>query len=134
MNTSLMQSERTQSEPTRAPEAQERPRPIVPAVDIYETDASVVMLADVPGVAQDGVEITVDRGTLTLRAHNGQSAPQGFQPVYQEYVPADFERQFTLSDSIDTERIFASTKDGVLRVELPKARQAVPRKITVTRG
>jgi HSP20 family protein len=113
---------------------EQRARPLVPPVDIYENDQSVVLLADVPGVAEDGIDLTVDRGVLTLRARSKQTPPAGFQPVYQEYVPADYERQFTLGDAIDSERISASVTNGVLRLELPKAAKAVPRKIAVKAG
>jgi HSP20 family molecular chaperone IbpA len=119
----------TQREPTA-----ERARPLTPVVDVYETEAAVVMLADVPGVAEDGVDLTVDRGILTVRAINRQQAPQGFRAVYQEYAPADFERRFTLGDAIDATGISASVANGVLRIELPKARAAVPRKIAVKAG
>jgi HSP20 family molecular chaperone IbpA len=118
--------------PTTRMEA--RPRPQVPPVDIYETEQSIVMLADVPGVAEDGVDLTIDRGVLTLRARSRQTPPEGFEPIYQEYVPTDFERQFTLGDAIDSERISATVTNGVLRLELPKASRAVPRKIAVKAG
>jgi HSP20 family molecular chaperone IbpA len=111
-----------------------RVRKLVPAVDIYEDEQSVVLLADVPGVAEDGIDITVDRGVLTLHAHTKQTAPAGFKPIYEEYVPADYERQFTLGDAIDSARISASVTNGVLKLELPKAARAVPRKISVKAG
>jgi HSP20 family molecular chaperone IbpA len=127
-------NEMTTPDTTTEATTERRARPLVPAVDIYETEKSVVMLADVPGVAEDGIDITVDRGVLTLRARSKQTAPAGFQPVYQEYVPADYERQFTLGDAIDSERISASVTNGVLKLELPKAAKAVPRKIAVKAG
>jgi HSP20 family protein len=113
---------------------QQRPRAVAPPVDVFETASAVVVLADVPGVDQDGIDITVDRGVLTLRAKTKQMPPQGFNSVYQEYVPADFERQFTLSDAIDSTNVAASVTNGVLRIELSKAKAAVARKIAVTAG
>jgi HSP20 family protein len=118
--------------PTRATE--QRQRPLVPAVDIVETEQAVLLYADVPGVAEDGLDLTVDRGVLTLRARTKESTPQGFEPIYQEYVPADYERQFTLGDAIDSERISATVTNGVLRLELPKASKAMPKKIAVKAG
>jgi len=107
---------------------------VAPAVDIVETAAGVVIHADMPGVDQSGVELTVDRGVLTIRGQTKQSAPAGYSPVYQEYSPAAYERRFTLSDAVDGARVNASIANGVLRVEVAKAERAVPRKIAVTAG
>ena len=109
--------------------------PVVsPAVDIEETATGVVIHADMPGVDQSGVELTVDHVVLTIRGQTKQSAPAGYSPVYQEYSPAAYERRFTLSDAVDGARVNASIANGVLRVEVAKAERAVPRKIAVTAG
>lgn len=109
-----------------------RPRPVyAPRTDILETDEGLVILADMPGVAADGVDVTLERNVLTIRGRTGDSAPQGFSPVYLEYQPGDYERVFTLSEDIEAERIEAGVKNGVLRLLLPKAGPAQAKRIQV---
>jgi HSP20 family molecular chaperone IbpA len=90
-----------------------------------------VILADMPGVSPDGVDVTLERNVLTIRGRTEDSPPQGFSPVYLEYQPGDYERVFTLSEDIEAERIEASVKDGVLRLVLPKAGPAQTKRIQV---
>jgi HSP20 family protein len=111
-----------------------RRRTIVPPVDIFETSDRVVILADCPGVEQKGLDVSVDRGVLTLRGTPTKGPPQGFDGVYVEFEPADFERSFILSDIVDTERTTATIVNGVVRIELPKHEHAKPRKIPVQSG
>jgi len=115
-----------------APESREhRPnRPVfVPPSDIYETKDSIVVLAEMPGVASDGVDITLERRVLTIRGRSVVSDNPGYQRVYNEYADGDYERVFTLSENIDRDRIEARLKDGVLHLVLPKAETAKARKI-----
>src|SRR5262252_3278610 len=105
-------------------------RPVfVPPADIYETRANIVVLAEMPGVAPDGVDITLERRVLTIRGRNAGREHTGYQRVYNEYADGDYERVFTLSENIDRDRIEATLKDGVLHLVLPKAESAKPRKI-----
>jgi HSP20 family protein len=109
-----------------------RPRPVyAPRTDIFETDEGLVILADMPGVAADGGDVTLERNVLTIRGRTEDSAPQGFSPVYLEYQPGDYERVFTLSEDIEAERIEAGVKNGVLRLFLPKAGPAQTKRIQV---
>jgi HSP20 family protein len=109
-----------------------RTRPVyTPRTDIFETDDGLVILADVPGVSADGVDVTLERNVLTIRGRTDDSPPQGFSPVYLEYQPGDYERVFTLSEDIAAERIEASVKNGVLRLFLPKAGPAQTKRIQV---
>ena len=102
---------------------------VAPSVDIYETDAEHVVLADMPGVSRDGLDIHVDRDRLTIRGRVGQSgAPQ---PQHREFSLHDYYRAFTLADDIDTDKISAQLSDGVLRLVLPKSARARVRKIPV---
>ena len=106
------------------------PRPVfVPAADIYETGDSLVVLAEMPGVAPDGIDITLERRVLTIRGRSAANDYAGYQRVYNEYADGDYERVFTLSENIDRDRIEATLKDGVLHLVLPKAESAKPRKI-----
>lgn len=90
-----------------------------------------MILADVPGVSPDAVDVTLERQVLTIRGQTEDSPPQGFSPVYREYQPGDYERAFTLSEDLEAERIEASCKNGVLRLFLPKAGPAQTKRIQV---
>ena len=106
------------------------PRPVfLPPADIYETRDNIVVLAEMPGVAPDGVDITLERRVLTIRGRSAASDHAGYQRVYNEYADGDYERVFTLSENIDRDRIEATLKDGVLHLVLPKAETAKARKI-----
>lgn len=105
-------------------------RPVfLPPADIYETGDSLVVTCELPGVASDGVDITLERRVLTIRARAANSEHAGYRKVYSEYADGDYERVFTLSEDIDRERIEATAKDGMLHLVLPKAAAAKPRKI-----
>ena len=105
-------------------------RPVfVPPADIYETRDNIVVVAEMPGVAPDGVDITLERRVLTIRGRNAGNEHTGYQRVYNEYADGDYERVFTLSENIDRDRIEATLKDGVLHLVLPKSETAKPRKI-----
>jgi HSP20 family protein len=104
----------------------------VPAVDIIERETVLELHADLPGVDQAGVEVTLDQGVLTIRGRTQQTTPTGFEPVHREYLPVDFERRFTVGEAIDGARISASISNGVLTLRLPKASAAQPKRIAVT--
>jgi HSP20 family molecular chaperone IbpA len=105
-------------------------RPVfVSPSDIYETRDNIVVLAEMPGVAPDGVDITLERRVLTIRGRGAGNDPAGYRRVYSEYADGDYERVFTLSENIDRDRIEATLKDGVLHLVLPKAETAKPRRI-----
>jgi HSP20 family molecular chaperone IbpA len=109
-----------------------RTRPVyAPRTDIFETNDGLVIVADMPGVSVDGVDVTLERHVLTIRGRTQDSPPEGFSPVYREYEPGDYERVFTLSEDIEAERIEANVKNGVLRLFLPKAGPAQTKRIQV---
>jgi HSP20 family protein len=101
----------------------------VPRADIYETQDHVVLLVDMPGVASDGVDITLEKRTLAIRGYAAEQQHQNYRQVYAEYGLGDYERVFTLSEDIDRDGIEASQTNGVLRLVLPKAAPAKARKI-----
>lgn len=107
-----------------------------PPVDIFETGAEMVVLADMPGVRPEDVDIALEEGVLSIRGRfPGASEPaESARPLMREYEPGHYLRRFTVAESIDREGVAASLADGVLRVRLPKARPARPRKIAVTPG
>jgi HSP20 family protein len=118
-----------------APAEQTRPGPtFTPAVDIFENNKEITLLADMPGVKAKDLDIDLRDDVLTLSG--GVESPEGpaERVVLREYRTGRYVRQFTLSDAIDQANIDAELKDGVLRLVLPKAKKAVPKKIKVKAG
>jgi HSP20 family protein len=110
-------------------------RPVfLPPADIYETRDNIVVLAEMPGVAPDGVDITLERRVLTIRGRGGANEHAGYQRVYTEFADGDYERAFTLAENIDRDRIEATLKNGVLHLVLPKAETAKARRIELKTG
>jgi HSP20 family molecular chaperone IbpA len=105
-------------------------RYIAPPVDIYELPEGLVVMADIPGVTQDSLDIRVDNHILTIRGQ--ASHVLSGEPVYREYELFHYFRQFELSDKVDQNKITADLQHGVLTLTLPKAEAAKPRKIAVT--
>ena len=103
----------------------------VPKVDIYETNTEVVVSADMPGVDETSVDITLEKNVLTLRGATQPVEANNFNLAYAEYNDGDYERSFTLSNSIDQDGIVASVSQGVVTVNLPKADVAKKRTILV---
>jgi HSP20 family protein len=100
-----------------------------PPVDIYETADGLVVMADLPGVAKDAVDVGVENGLLTLHARSSHKALG--EPIYREFELVNFFRQFELSEKVDQGKISAELKHGVLTLRLPKAEEAKPRKVEV---
>ena len=109
-----------------------RTKPLyVPRTDIHETEDGLVVLADMPGVSSESVEVTLEKRILTIRGRSEDRPPERFSPAYLEYQAGDYERSFTLSEDIEAERIEAKLRNGVLRVFLPKAGPAQKKRIQV---
>lgn len=126
-----------EKEELTAPEDTERTREcrcFVPRADIYEVDDQIVIVADVPGVDENSVEVTLEKNVLTINAYVDPVEMEGFAPIFAEYEVGDYQRSFRLSNEIDREKIQATIKDGVLRLYLPKAAAAQARKISVKAG
>jgi len=104
----------------------------MPRADIFETPDAIVVLADMPGVDDTCVDITLENGVLAIYGRVcDQQVPEGAKLAYSEYDIGDYERAFTLSNEIDQNRIEAYMKNGVLRLTLPKAGPAKAHKIPV---
>jgi HSP20 family molecular chaperone IbpA len=117
----------------RTPErVSERPA-VAPLVDLYENDDELLLVADMPGVAKDGLEIQFHDGVLSLEGRRDIER-EGQTLVRAEYRVADFVRHFTVPDGIDVAKIEATLTDGVLRLRLPKAAALKPRKIEIKAG
>lgn len=107
-------------------------RTYVPDVDIYETPDSLWLRADMPGVDEQSIEINVNEGVLSIEGQVEVKDYENLTPVYTEYNVGNYARRFTLANTIDTERIGARMKNGVLELELPKAEKAKPRRIAIS--
>lgn len=116
----------------RAPAEQTKPGPVFsPEVDIFENAREIVLLADIPGVKSEDLNIDLHENTLTITGEVLPFESKEEEDIVIEYEIGQFVRQFSLSEVIDQSRIEAKLADGVLRLTLPKVEKAAPRKITV---
>lgn len=110
---------------------QEISRSYIPAVDVIEGENESILYADMPGVDQSSIDITVEKNVLTIKGKVERPKFEGYDVLYSEYGIGDFERSFTLGEDVDRENISASMKDGVLMIKLPNAKP-VTKKIEVS--
>ena len=114
------------------PTEQTKPGPLfTPAVDIFETDQEITLLADIPGVKAKDLNIDLRDDILTLDGEVEPPEGKSEVDVFREYQSGKYSRQFSLSQVIDQSNIDAELKEGVLRLKLPKVEAATPRKIAV---
>ena len=106
-------------------------RTYMPAVDIYETPDGLHLWADMPGVDEQSLNIHLDNGVLTIEGQVDLKEYEQLEPVYTEYNVGNYVRRFTLSNDVDSERITAHMRNGVLELDIPKAERAKPRRISV---
>ena len=106
-------------------------RTLTPAVDILEDEGGITVKADLPGVARNDLTIRVDGDTLTVEGAMSLGEAPNLGAVYAEVRLAHFRRSFVLSRDLDTERIDAALKDGVLTLSVPKLEKAKPRRVAV---
>jgi HSP20 family protein len=124
----VQEKERAQVERTRSTNV------YTPDVDILEKDDSIIVLADMPGVGESSVDITLEKDVLSIYAKVEPEVPEKHQLLHAEYGVGDYQRSFTISNEIDREKIEATVKNGVLRLVLPKAKAVQTRKISVQAG
>jgi HSP20 family protein len=137
-------SKQSQATPTSQPELEGKlsaeqdvgerthERPVfVPWVDIYETETGLVVVADLPGISPEGLEVTLEKRVLSIYGRVEEDTPEGYSQAYREYEVGDFERQFTLSGDFDINGIEANMKDGVLHLAIPRAPEAAAKRIEV---
>jgi HSP20 family molecular chaperone IbpA len=123
-----------EAKPKQKVERQESTRPgayFQPAVDIFETPEELVLLADMPGVASDGVNINLEGDQLTIEGRVKAEDYEGLKPLYVEYNVGGYFRRFTVGEAVDRDGIKAQLKNGVLALRLPKAERARARRIAV---
>jgi HSP20 family protein len=111
--------------------AQEAQRTVLPAVDVFETESSITLLADMPGVPREQLEIHVEGDALLIQGEAQPQTPADLEPLWAELRVPRYRRSFTLSRELDTSRIEANLKDGVLTLRIPKQAHAQPRRIEV---
>jgi HSP20 family molecular chaperone IbpA len=128
----IQEAEKREVEESDAERTRDR-RAFVPRTDIYETDEAIFLVADVPGVDENSLEITLEKNVLTINGYVTPTPPEGYTLSYAEYDIGDYVRRFSLSNEIDQQGIEASVKDGTLRLRLPKVGPTV-KKIDVTAG
>lgn len=116
---------------------QEQTRPgryYVPDVNIYEFEDSLRLWADMPGVKEKDVDVTLKDGMLTLAGKVSTELYNGLRPLYTEYNIGNYYREFVLNEDIDESKIRATMRNGVLELTLPKKEHAKPRRIEVQAG
>lgn len=120
------------SSATAAASEQDQQRAVLPAVDVFEDATGISLLADMPGVSKEQLGLKVEGNTLWIEGGVQPLTPDGLEAMYAELRVPRYRRSFTLSRELDTSRIEANLKDGVLRLRMPKQAHAQPRKIPVT--
>jgi HSP20 family molecular chaperone IbpA len=106
-------------------------RVYAPRVDIIESEDHVLLVADMPGVSAESVNIMLEKNVLTIDATVDIVAPEGHDLIHREYRAGGYHRAFTLSDSVDQNQIEAKVNNGVLHLTLPKAEVVKPRRIAI---
>ena len=112
----------------------EQQRAVLPAVDVFEDGSGITLLADMPGVPKDQLELKIEGESLLIEGDVQSLTPDGLEAIYAEVRVPRYRRSFTLSRELDTARIEANLKDGVLRLRIPKQAHAQPRRISVSAG
>ena len=105
-------------------------RRIIPPVDIYETSDDVVLLADVPGLAKEKLQLDIDKDQLTISG-TFEEEDTGGEKLIDECIYGEYYRTFTLGDTIDREKIKVKLGDGLLTLTLPKHEKVKPKKIQI---
>lgn len=111
---------------------QEQERAVLPAVDVFEDANGITLLADIPGVPKEQLELKVEGEALLIEGSVQQRTSEVLEAIYAEVRVPRYRRSFTLSRELDTSRIEAHLKDGVLTLRIPKQAHAQPRRIAVT--
>ncbi|HSQ55134.1 MAG TPA: Hsp20/alpha crystallin family protein [Gemmata sp.] len=109
--------------PSPAEVSEDRAVTVGPRVDVLETENEFLVLADVPGVKPDDVDVRFEKGELTVH---------GRRPGGREYEPMHYHRVFAVADTVAADKITADLKNGVLTIRLPKTEAVKPKKITVS--
>lgn len=127
-----------QTPPSRSPEgtapknaARYSQAALTPPVDVIEDSGGITLYADLPGVAREQLSLHVEAETLTIEAESSLSVPEDLKSSHTEVGLGRFRRVFTLSKELDTEKVSAELAQGVLKLRIPKAAHAQPRRIDI---
>jgi HSP20 family protein len=125
---------RTQDSTRDTEQTPENLAALLPPVDIYEDETGFTLTADLPGVSKERLGVKVNGDNLLIEGEVLVPAPQGMELLYAEVPASSYRRSFTLSRELDASKIEANLKDGVLKLRIPKAEEARPRKIEIKVG
>lgn len=116
---------------TRQAEGARNEAALMPPVDVIEDASGITLFADLPGVPRDKLTLQVEAGTLTIEGEVALPVPEGMEATHAEVSLPRFRRVFTLSKELDAEKVAAELANGVLKLRIPKAAHAQPRRIEV---
>ena len=112
-----------------------REQPVLrPPVDIFETTEGITLIADMPGVSKERLSVSVERDSLVIEGDVQIDIPQQIEPVHADVRATHYRRSFALSSELDSGKISAALKDGVLTLRIPKRAELQPRRIQVQTG
>jgi HSP20 family protein len=131
MNERTEVTQRETTAPAARRPSQELEQVLRPAVDIFEGPEDITLVADMPGVSRERLELRAERNSLIIEGGAQLSMPEGMEALYADVRSTRYRRSFALSNELDAEHISANLKDGVLTVRLPKRAELRPRKIEV---
>lgn len=134
MSNELVPSDNPEEQPQPPAETPAERLLFTPLIDIYETEDGLVLLADLPGVTTDSLELQVQDNKLTLFGRVENYVPDGSVAHHEEYGIGDFLRSFILTHEVDHQRISAKLNNGVLKVVLPRSGGSEPHKISIDTG
>jgi HSP20 family molecular chaperone IbpA len=117
-----------------AQQAKQQEQAILPAVDIFENESGITVQADMPGVSRDRLDVRIDSDTLVIEGVAEIPMPEGMDAIHADIRSTRYQRSFSLSRELDTERVEAGLKDGVLTLRIPKREEHRPRRIEVQTG
>lgn len=122
----------TSTPTTSQPAVARRDEPaLLPPVDVIEDSTGITLYADLPGVPRERLNLRVEGDQLLIEAETALALPQGMEPLHVEVSLSQYRRAFTLSKELDADKVNAELSHGVLRVRIPKAEHAQPRRIAV---
>jgi HSP20 family protein len=105
-----------------------------PATNVFETKEAFIVKAEVPGLSEGDVSVSVEDEALVIRGERKAQVPEGYKVHVRERAPVAFARKVPLPARVDFDAVAAALKDGVLTITLPKAKEALPRQIAVKAG
>lgn len=107
---------------------------LLPPVDVVEDASGITLYADLPGVPKDKLNLQIEGGTLTIEGEVALQVPEGMEATHVEVSLPRYRRAFTLSKELDVDKVVAELSNGVLKLQIPKAAHAQPRRIEITSG